>query len=215
MKPTTKVLQSGTAALVLAALAVSVAPATAANEATGPTADNVNLVMDIDPGPGDSFPQGFTVFGDRVLFSASDSANNMELWVTDGTPAGTRLVEDINPGLPSGGGPSGFTIFGDRVLFEADDGVHGVELWVTDGTTAGTSLVKDVNPGGPGGLRYGGDIDNEAFVRLLYANVLDRAPDPAGLTYWLAQLDTTLTRSAALVAFSESPENIDRTNTTP
>ena len=62
-------------------------------------------------------------------------------------------------------------------------------------------------------LRYGPDLDNEAFVRLLYANVLDRAPDSGGLAYWLAQLDTTLTRNQILVAFSESPENIDRTST--
>jgi hypothetical protein len=62
--------------------------------------------------------------------------------------------------------------------------------------------------------RYGPDLTNEAYLQLLYNNVLGRAPDPDGLAFWLAQLDTTHTRDQVLVAFSESPENIERTNTT-
>jgi ELWxxDGT repeat protein len=33
----------------------------------------------------------------RALFTADDGVHGEELWVTDGTPGGTLLVEDLNP----------------------------------------------------------------------------------------------------------------------
>jgi hypothetical protein len=47
---------------------------------------------------------------------------------------------------------------------------------------------------------------------LLYQNVLHRAPDTAGLNYWLGQIstngDTLLTRAYVLENFASSPENV-------
>jgi ELWxxDGT repeat protein len=92
----------------------------------------------------------FTPVGGRLFFSGGDSgggdAGGRELWVTDGTAAGTKRVLDVRPG-PGSSEPDGLTAAGDRVFFAADDGVHGRELWVSDGTAAGTHLVWDVNPG--------------------------------------------------------------------
>jgi ELWxxDGT repeat protein len=79
------------------------------------------------------------------FFAADNGANGVELWDTDGTPAGTTLVKDINPTGSSN--PTEFTVFGDFTYFRADDGVHGGELWRTDGTAAGTTMVADINPG--------------------------------------------------------------------
>jgi serralysin len=52
-----------------------------------------------------------------------------------------------------------------------------------------------------------GNPGNAEFVTLLYANVLDRAPDAAGLAYHVAHLDAGASRAEILVGFSESPEN--------
>lgn len=53
-----------------------------------------------------------------------------------------------------------------------------------------------------------GALDDNAFVNRLYANVLHRAPDSAGLAYWLGELSTHAnTRSQELAGFSESLEN--------
>ncbi|MFY9826291.1 MAG: ELWxxDGT repeat protein [Thermoanaerobaculia bacterium] len=92
-------------------------------------------------------PGNLTPAGGRLFFTASDEAHGAELWVTDGTPAGTRMVRDIQPGVPSSR-PGGLTAAGDRVYFAADDGVSGRELWVSDGTEEGTRLVWDLKPGG-------------------------------------------------------------------
>jgi hypothetical protein len=53
-----------------------------------------------------------------------------------------------------------------------------------------------------------GALDNANFVTQLYANVLDRAPDAAGLHGWLDAMDNGTTREAVLVGFAESNENI-------
>src|SRR3954464_10108277 len=93
----------------------------------------------------------------RLVFAADDGSAGRELWVTDGTTAGTTLLKDINPG-PGGSFPgfsqenqlffNDFAALGDgRLVFPAFNGSTGDELWVTDGTTAGTTLVKDINPG--------------------------------------------------------------------
>jgi len=51
-----------------------------------------------------------------------------------------------------------------------------------------------------------GALDDAQFVTLLYANVLGRAPDPAGLAGWVAVLDGGASRGQVLLGFSESPE---------
>lgn len=53
-----------------------------------------------------------------------------------------------------------------------------------------------------------GTLSNEQFLVQLYRNVLHREPDQDGLAFFLNHLNAgNATRSAALVAFSESPEN--------
>lgn len=57
-----------------------------------------------------------------------------------------------------------------------------------------------------------GALDDEAFVTLLYNNVLDRDPDAGGLANWLSQLASGTTREEVVRGFSQSPEYIAQTN---
>ena len=58
------------------------------------------------------------------------------------------------------------------------------------------------------GKLAGAAASHADIVTLLYANVLDRAPDTAGFAYWLDALDSkAATVADMLVGFSESPEN--------
>jgi ELWxxDGT repeat protein len=114
------------------------------------TTAGTSLVRDINPGVDDSDPGSFSGLTDvagTLFFSANDRAHGVELWTSEGTTAGTRLVSDINPGAEHDPSFGRFAGIGARVLFAVEDATHGVELWKSDGTTAGTRLVRDIWPG--------------------------------------------------------------------
>jgi ELWxxDGT repeat protein len=104
------------------------------------------LVKDLNPGPFGSGGVGLTAYGNQLVFAGSDGISGQELWITDGTAAGTIQLADINPG---GGNsfPSDMTVKQGQIYFSANDGLNGTELWVSDGTSEGSQLVKDINPG--------------------------------------------------------------------
>jgi ELWxxDGT repeat protein len=89
--------------------------------------------------------------GNKAFFSNGTPASGLELWVTDGTPQGTREVRDLRPA--AGSEPWDITAFGDRVVFTAFTDAAGHEPWISDGTAAGTlplgDLVPDFGPFGP------------------------------------------------------------------
>jgi len=64
---------------------------------------------------------------DGVLcFSADDGVNGRELWISDGTVAGTRMINDIS-GIPTASSPGGFTPFRGQLLYTAADTENGDE----------------------------------------------------------------------------------------
>ena len=90
------------------------------------------LVADILPGPGSSLPLALHAVGSRIVFSAYDGsgagAHGRELWKSNGTAAGTVLLQDLNPG-PDSSSPLSFTESGGNLYFVANDGTTGFELW--------------------------------------------------------------------------------------
>jgi ELWxxDGT repeat protein len=98
-------------------------------------------VADINPGLGDAYPSGMTLFGAALYYSADDGVNGRELWRTTFTT--TQLVTNLNP---LGSGNIGdLLVHNSDLYFTADDGVNGMELWRFDGTTA--TRLTDINPG--------------------------------------------------------------------
>ena len=94
-----------------------------------------------------STPRNITPAGNLLYFSANDIAHGLELWCSDGTRSGTRMVKDIFPGRASSN-PSELTAVGTQLFFVAEDGNHGYELWRSDGTTLGTTMAKEISPVG-------------------------------------------------------------------
>lgn len=92
--------------------------------------------------------------------------------------------------------------------------VHGLFYW-SDLLQSGVRSLKSVSAGFMGSQEFQntyGETDDIAFVTLLYNNVLDRAPDAAGLTYWTDLLSSgARSRPEVVVGFSESREFIDKT----
>ena len=116
--------------------------------------EQVTLIKDIVPGAGGSDPKFLTVVGDKVYFTTITPEYGEELWMTDGTDAGTKLVKDINEGT-EGSYVYGLTAFQDKCLFFARDFDSMLDpvidsqtpeewLWVSDGTDAGTMRIADV-----------------------------------------------------------------------
>lgn len=81
-----------------------------------------------------------------VVFNAADTLHGNELWFSDGTVKGTKLLKDISPGKRSSN-PSNFIIYKSQVYFTADNFNEGNEFWKTDGTAQGTVIVKDICDG--------------------------------------------------------------------
>jgi ELWxxDGT repeat protein len=89
-------------------------------------------------------------FSSHVYFVADDGRHGKQLWVTDGTAAGTLRLTSFTAHDPFAGSPLTPAILFGHLAFFADDGVHGREIWWTDGTAADTLLLVDVCPGACG-----------------------------------------------------------------
>jgi ELWxxDGT repeat protein len=90
----------------------------------------------------DGFPFRFQILGSEVLFFVFRDGFEYELWKTDGTAAGTSLVEVVGSAQYPGGPRSAYSL-GERVVFFLGSG-HPciVQLWTSDGTAAGTEPIR-------------------------------------------------------------------------
>jgi ELWxxDGT repeat protein len=77
----------------------------------------------------------------QTFFVTDDGVHGSELWITDGSIAGTRIVKDINPGSAASN-PGSLTNVNGTLYFTANDGVHGPALWKSNGTAAGTVMLS-------------------------------------------------------------------------
>lgn len=83
-------------------------------------------------------------FGGSLYFSASTVSTGAELYVTDGTPAGTGLAADLAPG-PEGSGAGPLATLNGGLLLEGDL-QNGIEPLRSDGTALGTFQLANTVP---------------------------------------------------------------------
>jgi ELWxxDGT repeat protein len=87
------------------------------------------MLLDIFPGSRSASPSGFFQIEPGVVgFVADDGISGAELWRTDGTPQGTRMIADLNPG-PEPSAPMNVVVLANRVWFSAFTREQGRELW--------------------------------------------------------------------------------------
>ena len=100
-------------------------------------------------------PENLTAVGNTVYFSAKgQNLNNTELWKTNGTPQGTVMVRNINPGNASSN-PANFCNVNGTLYFSADNGQLGRQIWKSNGTSATTWSISTLNTFGVLGVSIG------------------------------------------------------------
>lgn len=96
------------------------------------------------------------------IFAANNGIDGTELFTSDGTESGTKLIKNINPTGSSN--IEQLVKLGNKTCFSADNGTHGQELWCSDGTANGTQMVTDIEPGATGSSpRFITKFDNRLF----------------------------------------------------
>lgn len=142
-----------------------------------PCPAQVYLVEDINPGPG-----GTTIFragalGSAIFFSAYDEEHGEELWVSDGTEAGTYLVADIWPqSTPDAtfafsSKPEQFVALSPLMYFVAghrEDPLHPpnheINLWLSNGQPGHASMVEDYKLALESSLRDAALMDGSLMI---------------------------------------------------
>jgi ELWxxDGT repeat protein len=126
-------------------------------------------------GTGGFDPYNLTVFNGEVLFTGTDAADEMSLWVTNGTAAGTQELTGINGAYTGSGGlqPFGLVVLDTEVLFNGIDAAGDKGLWVTNGTSAGTQELTGISGAHAGGL-------NPSDLTVFNGKVLFNGVDSSG-----------------------------------
>jgi len=115
----------------------------------------------------------FCVNQNQIFFSGFDGTNGFELFVSDGSNTGTRMVKDINK---SG---SGVDLISNLVpstngCYFPGYGDKGLELWYSDGTEQGTRMVIDLDTtnisGNPANLMYSNKLNKLFFEAESYGS---------------------------------------------
>ncbi|BCB08596.1 hypothetical protein HHSLTHF2_24860 [Vreelandella venusta] len=84
----------------------------------------------------------------------------------------------------------------------------GLGYWLEVSESANLNDIADSFVGSEEFARQYGSIENDAYIELMYENVLERASDAAGQAYWLDKLDNGAERGAVMVGFTESAESV-------
>ncbi len=104
------------------------------------------LFMDLNE-EGDGEPRFLYSNGEQLFFSAFDEELGRELFVSDGTVDGTKLIADLYELPGAGGHPGYFNTCGGKTMFLSrnDTSIHNI--YITDGTTEGTELLMPLEVG--------------------------------------------------------------------
>ena len=133
--------------------------------------------------------------GTKVYFALTISGERQaprdaQLWVTDGTAAGTRMLHQPLSRSDEYTSPV-YAAADNLVFFTADTpGTTGIEPWVSNGTPAGTRLLKDMLPGRDSSYAY-------EFLRVGSRVFMSTAEHVDGGQVWATKLSNTCSSSAA------------------
>ena len=161
---------------------------------TDGTTDGTQLVVDINT----QGIQNQTAVGDKLFFTIGTN-----LWVSDGTAAGTVLVKaGAFDSFPTDNDGT-LVSYNGYLYFSGYDAANGTELWKTDGTPANTVLVKNIASGSSSSTPRGMLVSNG----FLYFTA---AVTPGNWTIWKSDgsnSGTSMITGTVFSSISVSPGN--------
>ncbi len=144
---------------------------------------------------------GFTV-ADGGGAEGRDSLNGVERLVF----ADTNVALDVGAGEVGG---RAYRLY--EAAFNRTPDALGVGFWIgkLDAGVAVNAVAQGFLDSQEYRDAYGSAMTNRELVTRYYTNILDRAPEQAGLDFWVAKLDSGVARAEVLAGISESLENIN------
>lgn len=92
--------------------------------------------------------------------------------------------------------------------FDRDADGKGLGYWLEIKETTGLGDIANSFIASAEFNSQNGNLEDDAFIELMYSNVLERTSDSAGKEFWLDQLDNGAERGAVMVGFTESDESM-------
>ncbi|MFP5246310.1 MAG: hypothetical protein ACLGH0_06415, partial [Thermoanaerobaculia bacterium] len=138
---------------------------------TDGTAEGTSILLSTAPGEHIPWAWEMTAFDKRAFFTSYDDLYGRcvtvdsfdeivcgELWVSDGTAAGTHLFADLHPGWYPSGAYDFFPARHGKMYFRAlEPGSGWCRVWVTDGTPEGSMML-------PSQTRFGCNRPSASFA---------------------------------------------------
>lgn len=110
--------------------------------------DKTELVEDLHHIIGNDYIASETLNG-KLIYFGSEYNSGIEIFESDGTIEGTKIVKDLNPipgvGIVFSGDNPKFFKHNNKLYFRCSNGSSGYEPCITDGTEAGTKILKDIS----------------------------------------------------------------------
>jgi hypothetical protein len=156
------------------------------------------------------------VNGARANYTITPTAEGYALADSSGATQMLTGVErlqfsDTNIGLDiNGAGGQAYRIY--QAAFNRTPDAKGLGYWISmmDQGLSMLDVAASFIKSDEFIKAYGANLGNKAFMEQVYMNVLHRAPDTAGLNYWVDLLDKKHVNQAEVLSMvSDSPENQD------
>ncbi len=147
-------------------------------------------------------------FDGKLYFSGQDASGNVDLYVSDGTAAGTTSLAVAGTSA-SGLTPGDIIVYGGRLYFSGLDATGVSRLWVSDGTASGTSVLPVFGIDSTN-LNLGGAGLNPTNITVANGKLLFAGTDGAGHTgLWVS--DGTSSGTSELAVTGSAPTGISPT----
>lgn len=92
--------------------------------------------------------------------------------------------------------------------FDRDADGKGLSYWVEINETVGLNDIANNLIASQEFIDQHGLLDQEGFVDLMYANILEREAEAAGKAYWAGQLEAGVEQGIVMVGIAESEESL-------